>query len=106
MVPSRPSRKKQEIPDYGTQIPKLRKVSGQLDGIGKMINQNRYCPQIINQIRAARAALLAIESSILETHLKECVTDAIRSRSVSAGKKKVEELMTLFTKASSKGVRI
>lgn len=80
-------------PDHGAQLPKLNRVSGQIEGIRSMIVEKRYCPDIMTQLRAARSALKSIEASILEAHLSACVADAMHSGDVES---KISELKDIF----------
>ena len=66
-----------EHPCHQSEIGKLNRISGQVEGIKKMIEDGRYCPDILTQLRAARAAIRTVEANILETHLQHCVTDAL-----------------------------
>lgn len=85
-----------EHPCHKAEIKKLNRVSGQVEGIKKMIDDGRYCPEIITQLRAARSALKSIEANILEEHLQSCVSDAMVSGDKKQTAKKIEELITLF----------
>ncbi|MDD3531787.1 MAG: metal-sensing transcriptional repressor [Candidatus Shapirobacteria bacterium] len=71
-------------------------VLGHLEGIKKMIHQNKYCIDIIQQNRAVIAALKKINKIILENHLNTCVTQAIRSKNQQEAYKKIEEILLLF----------
>jgi DNA-binding FrmR family transcriptional regulator len=82
--------------DYEPEKKRLNRVRGQVEGVQKMIDDHRYCPEIISQIRAARAALRSIESSILEKHLRGCVRNAIHSRDPIETETKIRELVQLF----------
>ena len=79
-------------PDYGKEVPRLNRVSGQIDGVKRMIAERQYCPNILTQLRAVRAAVNSIEANILETHLDACVTDAFNSSDEKAKHKKMAEL--------------
>ena len=83
-------------PDHGAEIGKLNRVVGQVEGVKKMIAENRYCPDILAQLRAARAALKTIEANILEAHLQGCVGDAIASGQTAEAEKKISEIKDLF----------
>lgn len=85
-------------PDHSSQISRCRRIKGQLGGIERMIESHMYCPDILIQIRAAGAALKALESNILEGHFHHCVKDAFESRDPSARQEKIDELMDLFRK--------
>lgn len=78
------------------EIKLLNRVNGQVSGIGRMIEENRYCPDILNQIRAARAALRTLESRVLETHLRTCVKDSFTAGSQQEQNAKIEEILDLF----------
>jgi len=86
-------------PDHKAQISRLRRVKGQVEGIEKMIEDRRYCPEIITQIRAASAALKSFEASILERHLKHCVSDAMASKNTTEQNKKIADLLDLFKRS-------
>lgn len=74
----------------------VNRINGQVAGIGNMIEQNRYCPDIINQVRAARAALRTLETRILETHLRTCVTEAFSQPDTEVQAQKMQEILDLF----------
>lgn len=63
------SKKKETFPDYSSEIGRLNRVMGQVAGIEKMILARRYCPEIVQQIRAARSALQALEIEIIKGHM-------------------------------------
>jgi DNA-binding FrmR family transcriptional regulator len=85
-------------PDHSSEIPKLRRIKGQLEGIEKMINDRRYCLDVIIQIKAARAAMNSLENSLLKTHLKGCVADAFKAKSSMESEIKIEEIVDLLTR--------
>jgi DNA-binding FrmR family transcriptional regulator len=87
-----------EHPDHSGEIPKLRRIKGQLEGIEKMINDKRYCLDVIIQVKAARAAMNSLENSLLKTHLKGCVADAFKSKTTMESDIKIEEIIDLLTK--------
>jgi len=72
---------------------RLRKVSGQINGIDKMIDEGRYCIDILQQVLAAKAALNKIGLIILESHAKSCLVNAIK---LDHGDKSIEELMNVI----------
>ena len=80
-------------PDHTAVIVRVRKIAGQLDGIEKMINDGRYCPDILQQIKAASSALNALKTEILKTHLNECLADSARSKDYSRLLEQVLELV-------------
>jgi CsoR family transcriptional regulator, copper-sensing transcriptional repressor len=74
----------------------LNRISGQVDGIKKMIEEERYCPDILTQLRAIRAAIKSVELRILDTHLSSCVTQACLSKDDHEKRKKLEEVRELI----------
>lgn len=91
-------------PDHTKLLPKLNRVEGQIAGIKKMIDERRYCPEIIQQIRATRKALFGIESNLLERHMKECVTEALETKNFSRREEKLFEIMQIFKSAETQGI--
>jgi DNA-binding FrmR family transcriptional regulator len=83
-------------PHHQGELPRLNRIAGQVDGIRRMISEERHCTEILAQIRAARAALKTVEANILETHLQSCVRDAMSSGDKGAIDAKIEELKDLF----------
>jgi len=60
-------------------LPRLKKIEGQIRGIQKMIEKERYCIDIINQVTAAQRALDQVGLRVMKRHIESCVTDAIKS---------------------------
>jgi DNA-binding FrmR family transcriptional regulator len=83
-------------PDYSEELGRLRKIRGQMAGVEKMIVARRYCPEIIQQIRAATSALKALEIAIIKGHLSFCIKKSAHSDSPSALDQKLKELMKLI----------
>lgn len=88
--------KKDKYPDHSKEISRLNRISGQLDGVKKMIEERRYCPDIITQLRAISSATKALEAQLLETHLGACVADAFKTEDTEDQTQKIEELIKLF----------
>lgn len=63
-----------------------------------MINEGRYCPDILVQTRAVSAAIRALETSLLERHINHCVQDAFMSDDETERESKVQELIEIFAK--------
>lgn len=57
-------------------LTRVKKIAGQVEGIGRMIENNRECPDILHTITAVHSALRALEAKLLEDHVRHCVTDA------------------------------
>lgn len=87
---------KSHFPSHTAQKRRLGRVKGQLDGIDKMIDDNRYCLDIIFQIRAATSALKSLEKEIMHTHIKSCVKTAIESTDQFEAQEKIDEIMDFF----------
>ncbi len=85
--------------DHSRQLPRLRRVEGQVRGVVAMIENGRYCVDILTQLQAARAALARIEREILDTHVGACATDAIASGDTEDQRAKLAELTTLLHRA-------
>ena len=66
-------------PCHKEQIPHLKRIEGQVRGIAKMIDDDKYCIDILNQIKAVRSAITSVEGKILKKHMKECVKDVLKS---------------------------
>lgn len=80
-------------PDHSLHVKRLNRIIGQLVGVKRMVEERRYCPDILTQTRAAASALKAVELLILETHLRHCVAEAINAPDSSRAAKKIEELV-------------
>ena len=85
-------------PSHEDQLLRLKKVEGQVRGIQNMIQERRYCMDLLSQIKAVTGALLKIESGILKTHLQHCVNDAIKSKNKKNAELKIIEITKLFEK--------
>ncbi|MDO5387110.1 MAG: metal-sensitive transcriptional regulator [Pseudomonadota bacterium] len=81
-------------PCHTANLPRLNRISGQLEGVKKMIEEGRYCPDILIQLKAIRSAIRAVESNILSVHLQHCVSQSFSSE--EEREQKIEELKTLF----------
>ena len=85
-------------PDHSSQLVRLRRLRGQLSGIEKMISDRRYCVDILIQFRAVAAALISVEATILENHLKGCVQEVMQSKNEAESTQKISELVKLLSK--------
>ena len=73
----------------------IKTARGQLDGVLRMVDEDRYCLDIVNQILAAQAILKKANREILRAHLDTCVTNAVEANDA---KEKIGELVDLFDK--------
>lgn len=78
---------------------RLSRIEGQVRGLGRMVEEDRYCIDIVTQIAAVRAALARVEEDILQDHIGHCVAHAIRSGDTDEQRKKIEELMEVLGRA-------
>lgn len=85
---------------FDKQIARMRKIEGQARGIARMMEEDRYCIDILQQFSAVEAALRAARSEVLKIHAAHCVEDAIVSGDKAEQKAKFEELVSLFEKLS------
>ena len=79
-------------------INRLNRIEGQVRGISRMIDDDRYCIDILHQVHAVRAALGKVEEDILKNHAACCVADAISSGDAEQQYEKFSELVNLFAK--------
>jgi DNA-binding FrmR family transcriptional regulator len=82
------------------QLDRLRRIEGQVGGLVRMVEEERYCVDILTQVRAARAALRRVEESVLREHVEHCMAQAIRSGSPVEQKAKVDELLDVVGRFS------
>lgn len=87
-------KKKRSEEEYKDLIHRLNRVEGQIRGVKKMVEEEAYCPDILIQVSAAKAALDGFTKVLLSNHIKTCLTEDIRE-----GKdESVEELLKLLQK--------
>lgn len=77
-------------------LKRLARIEGQVRGIAKMIEDDRYCIDIVRQIQAVKSALTSLEGIVLKDHLETCVETALKSDDVSQRREKVEELIAVL----------
>jgi DNA-binding FrmR family transcriptional regulator len=83
------------------QLARLKKVEGQIRGIQRMIEDERYCIDILNQLQAVEAAVKRVEANILRKHLEGCVASAFRAGSEREQDGKLDEIMKLLIRFRS-----
>jgi len=86
-------------PDHSAQLARLKRIKGQIEGIQRMIENRRYCPEILVQTSAARAALRSLEVAILRDHVGHCVKHALREP--GGPDAKLNELLAIFQKLTA-----
>ena len=85
-------------PDHKKNLDALRRIEGQIKGIQKMIEDQRYCVDILTQISAVSAALMRVQDKVLEGHLNGCVKSALEGQSDLDRQKKIDEIFVLLKK--------
>ncbi len=86
----------QRMHDRTHVINRLSRIEGQVRGVSKMIEEERYCIDVLTQIRAVRAALARVEATLLKDHLSHCIEGAIVSGNATEQRKKAAELIELL----------
>jgi DNA-binding FrmR family transcriptional regulator len=79
-----------------SKINRLNRIAGQVQGLARMVEEDRYCIDILTQLQAVRAALTKAESEILKDHAACCVAEAIASGDESEQRAKFNELIDLM----------
>lgn len=75
---------------------RLARIEGQVRGVAKMVADDRYCIDVVRQVQAIKAALVALEGVILDDHIATCVDHALKSDDMDARRDKVEELVAVL----------
>lgn len=78
---------------------RLKRVEGQVRGVSNMVEEDRYCIDILHQLQAVKSALSKAETEILKNHAACCVAEAIASGDEAEQRAKFGELVELFAKA-------
>ena len=78
---------------------RLSRIEGQVRGVARMVEDDRYCIDIVTQISAVRAALRRLEEEVLRDHVAHCVNQAIASGDQTEQRRKVSELMDVLSRA-------
>jgi len=81
-------------------LDRLNRIEGQVRGVVRMIEDDRYCIDVLTQTQAIRAALVRVESQMLKDHMGHCIEGAIVSGNASEQRKKAAELVTLLERAA------
>jgi DNA-binding FrmR family transcriptional regulator len=84
---------------------RLRKVAGQVAGLERMLDEERYCVDVLLQIAAVRGALDRVGKLLLESHVETCVASAFQSGSRKERDEKVQELLDVFSRFAHIGGR-
>lgn len=85
-------------PSHADQLDRLGKIEGQIKGIRRMIEERRYCMDILPQIKAVYGALRQVELGVLETHINHCVQEAVQSRDQDLIREKIDEVVRVLSR--------
>ncbi len=80
------------------QLEFLRKIEGQIRGIQKMIEEERYCVDIITQVHSIIGALYRVENEVFKKHIDGCVVSALKGKSEFEKQKKINEVIELISR--------
>jgi DNA-binding FrmR family transcriptional regulator len=78
---------------------RMKRIEGQVRGVAAMMEQDRYCIDVLTQLRAVRAALVRVETEMLKSHMHHCIEGAIVSGSAREQRKKAGELIELLIRS-------
>ncbi len=79
---------------------RLNRIEGQVRGIARMVDEDRYCIDVLTQLQAVRAAVTRVESEMLKDHLGHCIESAIVAGDVNEQRAKAAELIQLLERTS------
>ena len=77
---------------------RLKRIAGQVAGVQRMVEDDRYCVDVLLQISAVRAALAKVGNVLLESHIRTCVSGAFEGRDAEDRSAKIDELIRVFEK--------
>ena len=81
-------------PCHKNQIANIKRIKGQIEGVERMINEGKYCIDILNQIKATKNAITSVEGKILKTHLEECIKESINGE--NEAQQKIDEILKVL----------
>ncbi len=88
----------EQLTSHEKQLVFLNRIEGQMRGVRRMIEEKRYCVDILTQLHSIIGAILRVESKILKKHLEGCFGNALKGKSEIEKQKKIEEIIDLITK--------
>jgi CsoR family transcriptional regulator, copper-sensing transcriptional repressor len=83
---------------HEAEMNRLKRIEGQIRGVTKMIENDRYCIDILTQLKSIKNALRKVEENILKRHIQTCIVDAVKSESEDLKDKKINEVMQIISK--------
>jgi DNA-binding FrmR family transcriptional regulator len=87
-------------PTHADSIHRLKSIAGHVNGIVRMLEEDRYCIDVIKQIQAIQTALSRVSESILDAHLRTCVTTAIRGDDADERERLLSEVIEVYRQTS------
>ena len=87
-------------PAKTARLKRLSRIEGQVRGLARMVEDDRYCIDIVTQIAAVRAALRRVEEDVLRDHISHCVAHAMQSGDAADQQQKIEELMDVLARSA------
>jgi DNA-binding FrmR family transcriptional regulator len=89
------------LDDHKTKLlNRLRRIEGQVRGVARMVEDDRYCIDILTQTQALRAALTKVETELLRNHVDHCVRGAFASDDAADQRQKIEELVEVLQRTA------
>ena len=88
------------IDDKEELINRLRRISGQVGGVERMVDEERYCIDILTQISAVSTAMESVSVKLLEDHVRHCVADALAAGDAAVAEQKSEDLLAAVQRFS------
>lgn len=85
--------------EHRAHLPRLKRIEGQVRGVSKMVEEGKYCVDIVNQIKAVKSALSSLEGLIIEDHLNHCVQKAISGKDKKEATAMIDEIKDLLKRA-------
>jgi DNA-binding FrmR family transcriptional regulator len=86
------------VDDKAGLVRRLKRIEGQVRGVQQMVQDERYCPDVLAQIAAVEAALHAVSRALVKNHLRHCATHALRSDDEETRERMVDELVAILGK--------
>lgn len=86
-------------------LARMRRITGQLEGMARMVEEDRYCVEVLLQIASAQAALGQAAKVLLRSHIETCVSDALASGKAAQREQKLDELMDVLSRYAGLGKR-
>jgi CsoR family transcriptional regulator, copper-sensing transcriptional repressor len=84
------------VKDKEAVLKRFKRIEGQVRGLQRMVEEDRYCADVLTQIASVEEALSATGKVILKNHLRTCVTSAVKGSSQAEAERKFDELVNLF----------